>query len=61
MTSKDLAILRRAGLSRSLPGVGIVSSIAWITMSTLTFCWADMGTIGAFSATVPLTNFLISL
>ncbi len=59
LTSNDRATMRRDGLSGSVSGVGITSSSIWIKRSMLIFCCADIGTIGAFSATVPLTNSFI--
>ena len=60
LTSKDLMIIILGGMLNYLYGTGKYSQIYWIIHSILYFNCADIGIIGAFSAIVPLTNYLIS-
>lgn len=59
LVSKDLAIYILGGFLLSLLGDFIVFSISQISTSILVLCCAAMGSIGAFSATPPLTKSFI--
>ena len=59
--SKDLATNIRAGFPAAETGVGMPVSIASMRTSMFASWWAHTGTIGEFSAIVPLVNALISL
>ncbi len=56
LMSNERATNIRESASGSRSGVGISDSMASMSRSRLTSCWAETGTMGASSATVPSTN-----
>ena len=56
LTSKERMMMRRGAAVKSLGGTGICEMRLPTTASTLTLSWAEIGIIGAFSATVPRMN-----
>lgn len=56
LTSKDRMTVSRGSALKSRRGTGIVLVMYSLTASMLYLSWADIGTIGAASATVPTEN-----
>lgn len=55
-TSKDRITINRGEEVKSLTGTGIFVQMYSQTTSILYFSWAEIGIIGAFSATVPIVK-----
>ena len=53
LTSNDRITIRRGSERKSRTGIGIRLTMYSLTASMLYFSWAEMGTIGDDSATVP--------
>jgi len=54
LTSKLLMTIKRGSAVKSLRGIGIFLTMYSLTASMLYFNWAEIGIIGARSATVPI-------
>ena len=59
VVQKDLITMRRGRPTKLRVGTGMLRAIYSHTKSILYFNTAEIGIIGALSATVPATNFLI--
>ena len=56
-TSKDRMTMRRGEAVKSRSGTGILETRYSLTASMLNLSWADTGTTGEPSATVPRKNY----
>ena len=59
LTSKDRITIRRGEDMKSRSGMGMRLTMYSFTASILYLSWADMGTIGEDSATVPTTILIV--